>query len=57
MAEEWTRRTRLFLNWPQSNIIRLQELRLDLHRFFNLLVNAWPHLWRKKFTDVAWQES
>ena len=57
MAAEWTRRTRLFLNWTQSNIIRLQELRLDLHRFFNLLVNAWPHLWRKKFTDVAWQES
>ena len=48
MAAEWTRRTRLFLNWSQSNIIRLQELRFDLHRFFNLFVNAWPHLWHKK---------
>ena len=39
---------RVFLNWTQSNIIRLQELRFHLHRFFNLFVNAWPHLWHKK---------
>ena len=47
MATEWTHRTRVFLNWTQSNIIRLQELRFDLHRFFNLFVNVWPHLWHK----------
>ena len=57
MATEWTLRTRVFLNWTQSNIIRLQELRFDLHCSFNLFVNAWPRLWPKKFTDVAWQKS
>ena len=39
--------SRVFLNWTQSNIIRLQELRFDLHRFLNLFVNAWRHLWHR----------
>ena len=39
--------SRVFLNWTQSNIIRLQELRFDLHRFFNLFVNAWRHFWHR----------
>ena len=38
---------RVFLNWTQSNIIRLQELRFDLHRFLNLFVNAWRHFWHR----------
>ena len=49
---EWRRSRhsgrRVSLNWTQSNIIRLKELRFHLHRFFNLFVNAWPHLWHKK---------
>ena len=57
MATEWTLRTRVFLNWTQSNLIRLQELRFDLHRFVNLFFNVWPHLWRKNFADGAWQKS
>ena len=39
--------SRVFLNWTQSNIIRLQELRFDLHRFLNLFVNAWRHFWHR----------
>ena len=39
--------SRVFLNWTQSSIIRLQELRFDLHRFFNLFVNAWRHFWHR----------
>ena len=57
MAAEWTHRTRVFLNWTQSDIIRLQELWFDLHCFFNLFVNALPRFWHKEFTDVAWQKS
>ena len=39
--------SRVFLNWTQSNVIRLQELRFDLHRFLNLFVNAWRHFWHR----------
>ena len=44
---DWTRRTRVLFKWTRSNIIRLQELRFNLHRFFDVFVNAWPHLWHR----------
>ena len=41
---DWTRRTCVLFKWTLSNIIRLQELRFDIHRFVDLFGNGWSHL-------------